>query len=65
MTDLSLSITDRAIIEWAEAHHIPPDAGRIIRERSFGDGRKTRTVIRERDGAGELFMIGAPEEVLA
>ena len=64
MTDLSLSITDRAISGRADAHHIPPDTGRILRERSFGDGRKTRTVIRERDGSGELFMIGAPEEVL-
>jgi Ca2+-transporting ATPase len=64
MTDLSLSITDRAILERAEVHHIPPDTGRILQERSFGDGMKTRTVIRERDGSGELFMIGAPEEVI-
>jgi Ca2+-transporting ATPase len=64
MTDLSLSITDRAILNQADAHQIPPDNGRIIRERSFGDGRKTRTVIRERDDNTELFMIGAPEEVL-
>jgi Ca2+-transporting ATPase len=64
LTDLSLSITDRAILERADALHVPPDTGRILRERSFGDGRKTRTVIRERDGNGELFLIGAPEEVL-
>ena len=64
MTDLSLSITDRAILERADVLHIPPDSGRIIRERSFGDTRKTRSVIRERDGNAEMFMIGAPEEVL-
>jgi Ca2+-transporting ATPase len=64
MTDLSLSTTDRAILERADTLHIPQDTGRIMRERSFGDGRKTRTVIRERDGNGDLFMIGAPEEVL-
>lgn len=64
MTDLSISITDQAILGEADAHHIPPDTGRILRERSFGDGRNTRTVIRDRNGNGELFLIGAPEEVL-
>jgi Ca2+-transporting ATPase len=65
MTDLSLSITDRAILERASALHIAPDTGRILRERSFGDGRNTRTVIRERIDTTELSMIGAPEEVLS
>jgi Ca2+-transporting ATPase len=64
MTDLSISITDRAILERADALDIPPDTGRILGERSFGDGRKTRMVIRERTGTRELFIIGAPEEVL-
>jgi Ca2+-transporting ATPase len=64
MSDLSISITDRAILERADALHIPPATGRIIKERSFGDGRKTRTIIREQNGTRVLSMIGAPEEVL-
>lgn len=65
MTDLSLSITDRAIAEAAEARSIPPTPGRVVRERSFDRGRKTRAVIRELDGKTDLSLIGAPEEVLA
>jgi Ca2+-transporting ATPase len=64
MTDLSLSITDKAILGRAETLRIPSDAGRIVRERSFGDGRKTRAVIREREDTRELCLIGAPEEIL-
>jgi Ca2+-transporting ATPase len=65
MTDLSLSITDRAIVDRVDSLAIPPDKGRLLRERAFGNGRKTRTVIREKGGMRELYMIGAPEEVLA
>ncbi|HMK16024.1 MAG TPA: HAD-IC family P-type ATPase, partial [Methanomicrobiales archaeon] len=65
MTDLSLSITDRAIREALAARGVPPPAGKVARERSFDRGRKTRAVIREEDGRATLFLIGAPEEVLA
>jgi Ca2+-transporting ATPase len=65
MTDLSLSMTDRAILEAAGARSIPPPGGRVVKERAFDRGRKTRAVIREQDGRGTLFLIGAPEEVLA
>ncbi|HUK93117.1 MAG TPA: HAD-IC family P-type ATPase, partial [Methanomicrobiales archaeon] len=65
MTDLSLSITDRAIAEAADARSVPPGTGRVVKERSFDRGRKTRAVIRELDGKAALFLIGAPEEVLA
>ena len=65
MTDLSDSITDRAITGEAAARHIPPDPRRVIRERSFETGKKTRALIRERDGNLVLYCIGAPEEVLA
>jgi P-type Ca2+ transporter type 2C len=64
MTDLSLSFTDRAISEAADARSIPPGPGRVVKERSFDRGRKTRAVIREPDGKAVLFLIGAPEEVL-
>ncbi|MDD1667593.1 MAG: cation-transporting P-type ATPase [Methanomicrobiales archaeon] len=65
MTDLSLSITDRAVTEAAEARALPPPAGRVVKERSFDRERKTRAVLREGDGKATLFLIGAPEEVLA
>jgi Ca2+-transporting ATPase len=65
MTDLSLSITDRAIADAAEARSLPPPVGRVVKERSFDRGRKTRSVLREHDGRATLFLIGAPEEVLA
>jgi Ca2+-transporting ATPase len=64
MTPLSLSITDLSIIERAEMIKIGPGPGNIVRERSFNNQRKTRTVIRELDGTSALFMTGAPEEVL-
>jgi Ca2+-transporting ATPase len=65
MTDLSLSITDRAIAEAALARPLPPPGGRVVRERAFDRGRTTRAVIREDDGKAVLFLIGAPEEVIA
>ncbi|MGA2933568.1 MAG: cation-transporting P-type ATPase [Methanomicrobiales archaeon] len=65
ITDLSLSITDRAIAEAADARSIPPGTGKVVKERSFDRGMKTRAVIRELDGKAALFLIGAPEEVLA
>ena len=65
MTELSLSITDRAILEAALARSIPAPGGRVVKERSFDRGRKTRAVIRESDGRATLFLMGAPEEVLA
>ncbi len=65
MTDLSDSITDRAIITAADNQHISADSGRIIREHSFETGKKTRAVIRDQNGILVLSVIGAPEEVLA
>src|SRR5512136_405027 len=65
MTDLSLSITDRAVAEAAVARSIPAPAGRVVRERAFDRGRNTRAIIRENGGRATLFLIGAPEEVLA
>lgn len=65
MTGFSLSITDRAILERADALQITPDPDRIIRERVFGNERKSQTVVRGHSGTAALFMIGAPEEVIA
>jgi Ca2+-transporting ATPase len=65
MTGLSLSITDQAVAERAGDLGIPADASPILREESFGSGRNTRVVVRGRSGGPVLFVIGAPEEILA
>ena len=65
MTALSLSITDRAIVERAEALGIPEDDARILCEETFGSGRRTGMVVRDDAGGPTLYLIGAPEEVFA
>ena len=37
----------------------------VLRQRNLGDGRKTRSVIRKAGSGYELFMSGAPEEVMS
>ncbi|HXW98530.1 MAG TPA: cation-transporting P-type ATPase [Methanomicrobiales archaeon] len=66
MTDLSLTATDRAIQDAASRQGDQAAAmGRVVKERAFDRGRKTRAVVRETDGKVTLFLSGAPEEVLA
>lgn len=65
LTELSLSPTDRALSEKARELGIGPDQREILRERSFGDGRKTRAILRKSRNGLELSVIGAPEEILA
>lgn len=64
MTEISLSPTDKAILEKIEELKIEKIEGKIIRERSFNDKRKTRAILRELNGNLELFISGAPEEIL-
>jgi Ca2+-transporting ATPase len=64
MTELSLSITDLAILEEAESRSIPAEATPILREETFGSGRRTGMVVRAGVGGPTLYLIGAPEEVL-
>jgi Ca2+-transporting ATPase len=64
LTEISLSPTDKAIADRCKELGIGPP-GMVVRERSFNSARKTKSVLRESDGALELYMIGAPEEVLA
>jgi Ca2+-transporting ATPase len=64
LTDISLSPLDAAIIEEAKKRKVKPPAGNVIRERSFGDSRKTKTLVRETKDGLNLYITGAPEEVL-
>ena len=63
LTDISLSPTDSAIAEICKEIGIIQECP-VERERSFNNGRKTRSVLRKTNGDLELYMIGAPEEVL-
>jgi P-type Ca2+ transporter type 2C len=64
MSDTSVSPTDQATFDKIGQDHIPPATRRIVRQRSFGNGRKTRGVLRESDGGYILYVMGAPEEVI-
>jgi P-type Ca2+ transporter type 2C len=69
VTDVSLSGTDKAILGEADKmilkNSIPVEA-KVIRQRSFGNGKKTKAVLRDMnvDGRIQLIVIGAPEEIL-
>lgn len=64
MTEMSLSPTDKAIREKASELHIETESPQLLRERSFGDGRKTKSLLCNVDGGLQLTVSGAPEEVL-
>ena len=59
----SFSSMEQEITGKAAILEIKGAQGEIIRQRNFGDGRKTRTVIRKIGGGYELFASGAPEEI--
>ncbi|XUX00647.1 MAG: cation-transporting P-type ATPase [Dehalogenimonas sp.] len=63
LTVMSLSPTDKVILEKAKELNSANPPGELVRQRPFGDGRKTKSVIRRSDGQYELVMLGAPEEV--
>ncbi len=63
LTEMSLSATDKAILNRARELGVLPPKGKIVRERGFGDGRKTKTVLRVEDGKLKLYIVGGPEEI--
>jgi Ca2+-transporting ATPase len=63
LTEMSLSPTDKAILEKAQALKIKMSYGKIIRERGFQPGKRTKTVLRQNNGSFVLSAIGAPEEI--
>lgn len=65
ITDVSMFATDNAITQEAAKLQAKMAAGAIVRERGFGDGRKTKAVLREAGDAFTLFISGAPEEIFA
>jgi Ca2+-transporting ATPase len=65
LTEMSLSPTDRAILERAHALGVKTNFGNVIHERGFQIGKRTKAVLRERNGDFILSTIGAPEEILS
>lgn len=65
MSDTSVSPTDYAIAENILHDDVPAASDRIVRHRTFGNGRKTRAVLREGGGHYMLYVTGAPEEVIS
>lgn len=55
---------EKAISHLAQKENLPPP-GHILALRDLGDGRKRKSVLREKDGVAMLFVSGAPEEVLS
>ena len=63
LSEISMFATDKAIAGKARDLGVPAARGEIVRERGFGEGRKTKTVLRREDGGLKLFMSGSPEEL--
>jgi Ca2+-transporting ATPase len=64
LSEMSLFATDRAVLKKASELGAAADTGPILSERGFGDGRKTKSVLRGGDGGARLYMSGSPEEIL-
>ncbi|HAH86793.1 MAG TPA: ATPase, partial [Armatimonadetes bacterium] len=62
MTELSASPTDTAVADKAKELGATVNLGPVLCERTFGNGRNTKAVIRSVDGALMLITSGAPEE---
>ncbi len=63
LTGISMAPTDKAIVEKAMASGIKAE-GTVVRERSFDPVKKSKALLRRMPGGLELFLVGAPEEVL-
>ncbi len=65
LTRMSLSPTDKGILQKADELKACQDAGELVRERPFGDGQKTKSVLRRTNNGLELTLLGAPEDILS
>jgi len=64
LTELSLTPTDKAIADKASELGLATSRGELVRERSFGDHKKTKSVVRRVEGNLKIVITGAPEEIL-
>jgi Ca2+-transporting ATPase len=65
LTSYSVSPMDQEIKDQAAALRIANVPSEIVRQRNFGNGRKSKSVIRKAGSGDELFASGAPEEIFA
>jgi Ca2+-transporting ATPase len=65
LTEMSLTPTDKAISERAQSLKLQSDSGKLIHEKGFESNRRTRIVLRQKDGVFTLAAVGAPEEILS
>jgi Ca2+-transporting ATPase len=65
LTEMSLSPTDKALLEKARELGVKTSFGSVLRERGFEIKRRTRSVLRARNGGFWLSTVGAPEEILS
>jgi len=65
LTEMSLSPTDKAVLEKAGKLGVRVDLGRVLRQRGFDSNKRTKAVLRARNGGFWLSAIGAPEEILS
>jgi len=65
LTEMSLSPTDKAVLERAGALGVKTGFGSIVRERGFETKERTKAVLRAKNGGFWLSTIGAPEEILS
>jgi Ca2+-transporting ATPase len=63
ISELALFATDKAVLKKAAEAGAAADASPIMSERGFGDGRKTKSVLRRSDGGATLYVSGSPEEI--
>lgn len=64
LTEMSLSPTDKAVLQKARELGVETSFGSVLRERGFESNRRTKSVLRARNGGFRLSTIGAPEEIL-
>ena len=64
LTEMSMSSTDRVILDKARELGVKSDLGAIVRQRGFENNRRTKAVIRAKDDNVWVSVIGAPEEIL-
>jgi Ca2+-transporting ATPase len=60
----SASPLDTGVRERARSLEIPDPSSPVLHKRDFGNGRRTRAVIRKIDERQMIFVAGAPEEVM-
>jgi Ca2+-transporting ATPase len=64
LDEFSMSPIDEAVSAKAKEMKIKASFGGIVRERIFDGNRRTKTILRESRRGLEIYITGAPEEVL-